>query len=251
MRRWSGGASRAVDGQRVVAEVVDPEVAVEAVAEVVGGAPQCAGAGLAEALEDSGDAETGRVGVALHLGQGDGRTHERAALVHDGVPRVLPSLVDEALGGALLVGEIAGMAGVAVRVHPRQRRADGGEELTEEGVIGRPLVVFGGKHEEEGCRVDAAVVGAVGQFAAARQLVEPQLVQDLAGLFVAGVVDALALVGREEAEAIAGNLGTVGEHLHRDDAAIAAEEGVEPGRPCRGIGLALRRFAPEHADIAE
>ena len=64
-----------------------------------------------------------------------------------------------------------------------------------------------------------------------RQLPEPNLMQDLARLFVAEIVDLAALVRRQEAQRALGNLGTQRQRLHRRDQRIAPERHGEPGDP--------------------
>src|SRR5207248_11099749 len=75
----------------------------------------------------------------------------------------------------------------------------------------------------------AAVVGGVRHLARARQLTAADLVQDLAGLFLAEVVDAFALVRGEEEERVARDLGRDEQRLEAGDERVAPERRGVPG----------------------
>jgi hypothetical protein len=83
--------------------------------------------------------------------------------------------------------------------------------------------------QEQRRAVDAAVVRGLGDLVEVGQLVDAQLVEDLAGLLVAPVVDLAALVQGEHAQGVGGDLRLEGGHLHRGHQAVAPEQRHVPG----------------------
>ncbi|MNY03941.1 hypothetical protein D3C86_1365880 [compost metagenome] len=104
--------------------------------------------------------------------------------------------------------------------------------------------------QEERRGVDRAVVGVVGNLLEARQLSDPQLVEDLAGLFVAPIVHAPPLVLGKQPQGLLGDVGVVGEGLERRDQAVPAEQGRVPGHSGREVALALEPAA-QHVQIPQ
>ena len=73
----------------------------------------------------------------------------------------------------------------------------GASDSHERDVVGEGHVLVGEDEEERG-GVDGAVVGAVRELAGAHHLAAPELVEDLARLLVARLVEHLALDGWRE-----------------------------------------------------
>src|SRR5450756_1997601 len=99
-----------VAGEGVVAALLDPEVAIEAALEVGGLLLELVGERgvLPEKPRQAGAPHFGVVGVTLQLAGGAREARQRAVLVRDRVPRILPALVLEAgLLVAPLVPDVA------------------------------------------------------------------------------------------------------------------------------------------------
>ena len=84
---------------------------------------------------ERGAGPVGGVGVALHLGQGDGRLGDRAVGEVDAVPGILPALVDQAGRGLAGVFDEPVAVGVAVPLHPLQGAVGVGQQVP--GELGR------------------------------------------------------------------------------------------------------------------
>src|SRR5258708_559355 len=87
-----------VESERIRADLVAPERFIEAGAEAVGARMPLARMGLV--LPHRGQlrrASPRGVGVALHLAERDGPLGKRAVGMKDGVVRILPSLLHEAV----------------------------------------------------------------------------------------------------------------------------------------------------------
>ena len=136
------------------------------------------------------------VRIGLHFGQSDRWFRERPVTVTRRVGRILPALIAHTFGRAALVLDESVAIRVAVGGHPLQRGLGVGQQLAGQIEVTRPAHVLAERHEEERCRIDAAVIGAVGHALQSGELADADLVQDLARLFVAEVVDLLALVLR-------------------------------------------------------
>src|SRR5262249_38643793 len=149
----------AVEREREHAFVLEPEVAVEVLAEV--GRALLAANLVGTPTGQPGDARHAaerRVRVRLHLGECDGRLRQTPVGVRDGVVRVLPPLVDQAVCGAALVGEVATVVAVGVTLDPRQRRLRSRPQLVDQRPVRRALQVLAEQQEEQRRRVDAAIV---------------------------------------------------------------------------------------------
>lgn len=83
--------------------------------------------------------------------------------------------------------------------------------------------------DEERGRVDRAVVGHVRDLARLGHLADPQLVQDAPGLLLGRLVHLAALVGGQEGERVARELGGEGQGLVGGDERVAAEGRRVPG----------------------
>ena len=244
-------ALRAVERERIEALVFHPEVAVEAVEEILRLSPQRSGGRpVAEEARDVGGPDEGGVGVALHLGERNGRRGEGAGRMADGILGVLPAMVHETQLGARHVLEIAIAVAVASRMHPRERSLHGGPELARELHVARPPHVFGKEHDEERRGIDASVVGDERDFAAVRHLAAPVFVQDLAGCLVLEVVVRAALPRGEKPQRARRDTRVVRKELQRRDDAVAAERCDEP----RDAGVrhgAVRRLREQHLQVCE
>src|SRR5436190_21947033 len=90
------------------------------------------------------------------------------------------------------------------------------------------------------------------QLAVERRLPLPQLVEDLARLCIAPVVDLGCLEGREHVERLDGDLRPEGEGLERDDDRIAAEERREPWYTGGDVALpGPRPLVDEEAEVRD
>ena len=74
----------------------------------------------------------------------------------------------------------------------------------------------------------------MGALTEMRELAEPDLVEDLAGLLVPEVVDLLALPGGEHPEGRLGQFGRERQRLVAGDDAVPAEQRHEPRKASRG-----------------
>src|SRR5205823_6926584 len=88
---------------------------------------------------------------------------------------------------------------------------------------------LGEEDEEERRRVHAAVVGRVRHLARPGQLAPADLVEDLARLLLAIVVDPLSLVRRHEEERVPRDFRVQEQRLEAGDERVAAERRAVPG----------------------
>src|SRR5581483_9657820 len=94
--------------------------------------------------------------------------------------------------------------------------------LAAEYLVVGPAQVLGGQHEEQGRRVDRAVIGDEHDLAARRHLAAAKLVQDLARALVRELVLLPALVGGEEPQRAPREVRIERQVLERGDDAVAA-----------------------------
>ena len=220
----------------VAAAVLGPEVVVEARVQLLGLALEPLGERDvgAEAPGELGDAQLRVVDVRLDLGGRDRQVRDRSVGELDAVPRVLPALVAEALARPRLVLDVAVAVTIAVLVDPGERSGDLVPSPQNERVLAGEAPVLREEDQPERRRVGGAVVGAVRLLAQLRQLAAADLVQDLAGLLVAEVVDARALQGAEQVKRAACKPRADPERLQGRDQRVPAEERHEPREPgCR------------------
>ena len=92
--------------------------------------------------------------------------------------------------------------GVAVLVDPIERRANVALQFVEEIERARPGRMQAKQRQKERRAVNTAVVRRLGYLAKVCQLVEAQLMQNLARLLVAPVVRSGALMRRQHAEGV-------------------------------------------------
>jgi hypothetical protein len=116
-------------------------------------------------------------------------------------------------------------------LHPADRRADARPELPDRGEIAGALEVGAGQHHEERRRVDAAVVASERHLAGLGHLAAADLVQDLARLGIALRVMVDRLVGGEEPQHAAGEVGIEPERLEGGDERVAPERVQNHGTP--------------------
>jgi hypothetical protein len=90
--------------------------------------------------------------------------------------------------------------GVARALDPGERRPGSRLQAPDELVVARPALELVEQDEEQRGGVVGAVVRGLGHLPQGRQLAPPELVQDLARLGVAEVVEFLRLVGGEGLE---------------------------------------------------
>jgi hypothetical protein len=108
-----------------------------------------------------------------------------------------------------------------------------------------PPFVLVEQHQPERRGVDRAVVRRVGNLAGPCQLTLAQLVQDLARLRVAPVVNLGRLQPPEDGQGGSCNLRPDAQQLEARDQRVAAEETAEPRHAGSDIALALGRTAVE------
>jgi hypothetical protein len=115
-------ALASVERQRERSLLGVPERRVERFAQVLRLAAQTQlGIGVPECSVDLGDRELRAIDITLRLDQRDRALGETAVRVHDGVVRVLPSLVAQAGGRAALVLDEAIAVTVTELIDPPQR----------------------------------------------------------------------------------------------------------------------------------
>jgi hypothetical protein len=220
-----------VAGEGIVASLLDPEVAVETALEVGGLLLELVGERgvLPEKPRQAGAPHFGVVGVALQLAGGAREARQRAVVVGDRVPRILPALVLEAgLLVAPLVPDVAVAHEVGVLVDPGQSGARFVFQLAHQLRVAGPALVLVEQHHVERRRVHGAVVRRVRAFFERRHLAVPHLVQDAARILVAEVVAAAALAFAELAQRGGRELGRERQRLQAREDAVAAEHGHEP-----------------------
>ncbi len=181
----------AIEPDRVVpAAGVDPEVALEALAQRLGLAPQAGGqGGVGErAFGKLGQPELRVIDVTLDLGRRDRQERDRPVGEQDAVERIAPALVAEALGGARPVLDVAVAVSIPGLVDPGERRQSVVAQRADQLLVAGPAPVLGQQDQPQGRRVGAAVVRAVRLETELGELAHPQLVQDLARLHVPEVI---------------------------------------------------------------
>ena len=238
----------AVECKREAVDPLDPEVAVEALLQLVRLPLQpCGQFRIAPDLAREPRAASLRVvDVALDLAHGARRRRERAVAVDDRGVRVLPALVVEPrLRVPALVLDVAIAVEVAVAVDPLEPRARLALEAPHEIGVGGPPFVLVEDDEEERCRVDRAVVGRVRALLEGGELPEAELVQDLPRLGVSERVVALRLEEGERHERRLREVGDERKGLVARDQAVPAEERHEPGK-ARGRN---RLPFPQHGGV--
>ena len=186
------------------------------------------------------------VDVALDLAGRARQLRERAVGEEDRVPRVLPALVLEAgLGVPALVLDVAVAVAVAVarRSSASAARASVSSSRTSVGVA-RPALVLVEQDEEERRRVGAAVVGRVRPLLERGQLAEPELVEDLARLLVAEVVDLASPAARPSTRSVvAASSGANGSAWKLVIRLSRPKSAMNHGRPAAGSAVAGQRSA--------
>ena len=222
----------AVEREREILAVLDPEVAVEATPQV-GGLPLelvRKRRVLPEETRQPRAAQLRVIGVPLQLAGRAREARDPTVAVRDRVPRILPALVLEPrLLVPALVPEVAAAADqVPVLVDPAQGRARFGFELADEPPVAAPALVLVEQHAVQRRRVSGAVVRGVRPLLERRQLPVAHLVEDPAGILVAEVVDPAALPGAEHAQCGGGELGRERQRLQAREDAVAPEHGHEP-----------------------
>src|SRR2546426_9538011 len=129
----------AVERERVAAEPLDPEIAIEALAQGRRGALEPAGQlrVVPDITRQASHPDARVVGVSLDLAGRDRSLSHGAITEQDGIPRVFPALVDEALGRARLIFEVAVAVSVAVALdpfeRPHRRRPQAADEIAVTG----------------------------------------------------------------------------------------------------------------------
>src|SRR5262245_37339573 len=144
------------------------------------------------------------------------------------VVRVLPSLLHQARLRLPCVLHEAVAVAVAVPVDPIQRALDVWPEPAEHLAVAGAIVVGARPNDEERCGIDAAVVRPERHRAQARHLAAAGFVQDLPGLGVLFLVDAVGLRRSEVLEDAARDTGVEPQRLQRGDDAVATERRAEP-----------------------
>ena len=221
----------------VAAAIVGPEVAVEALAQLLGLALEPLGERVVvhEAPGELGDAQLRVVDVALDLGGRDRQERDGAVGELDRRPTSPSSTGCRA----------PATTGCGTRRSRRRRGRRTGRSTrapratlvppaANEVVVAGEAPVLRQQDQPERRRVGGAVVRAVRLLAEHRQLAAADLVQDLAGLLVAEVVD-LASPGAPPSRCSAPprQLGADPERLQRRDQRVPAEERHEPRQPGR------------------
>ncbi len=232
----------AVEGERVHTQLFAPEGPVKRVAQ---------GFGLRfEPLGEFDFLECARnhrcrtlcgVDISLHFAQGDGRIGHAAVGVKDGIVRVLPALLHETFGRALLVFDKAILIAVAIDIHPFDGTLDIRPNFLQEREICGATIVRAGEHHEERRGIHAAVVTREGHFVHDGHFATPHLMQDLSRLGVALRNLFRCLRFREIFQDAFGDARRHPQTLQRGDDSIAPEHGVEPWHT--GVGVRAFRIA--------
>ena len=155
-------------------------------------------------------------------------------------PRVgLPLVLDEAVAVEVAVLSIQPQRGERVRPEP-----------VDELVVAGPALVLVEQHQPQRRRVDRAVVGRVRDLVGARQLAGAQLVQDLARLRVAPVVDLGRLEPRQQGQRVARDLRPDGQQLQAVMIESRPNRRAEPGHAGGDVALAgLRAGVEQQAQV--
>src|SRR5439155_4986054 len=111
---------------------------------------------------------------------------EDAVSVEYRVIRILPALLNQSAISARRVFDKPIAVGVAVFIHPTQRRLNIWPQLLDQPAVTGAIVVCPGEHYEERCGVNRPVITAEGNLSQVRHLAVAQLVQNLAGLRLVG-----------------------------------------------------------------
>jgi hypothetical protein len=175
---------------------------------------------------DLGETALRVVDVPLHLHRRDRSFGERAVVEALRVAGVLPRLVREPGVDHPAVLDEAVPVAIAVAVDPLEREECRlAQALRERRVVGPPPGLRE-QHEEEGRRVDRAVVAREPELGAATLA---DLVHDLAGLGVDARILLARLELREGVERADRDLRPEEQRLQRGDRCVTAEHGHEPG----------------------
>src|SRR5439155_17082214 len=123
-----------VERDGVVTSGLDPVVAVKALAQGRRVAFEPAGQlrVVPDITRQARHPDARVVGVSLDLAGRDRSLSHGAITEKDGIPRVFPALVDETLGRARLIFEVAVAISVAVPLDPFERPHRGRLELSDE-----------------------------------------------------------------------------------------------------------------------
>ena len=224
------GTAARLPREHVAAELLRPEVALEAHAQR-GRAPLQVfrARAVVERAQQHRRLPPRAVTVGLHLAQRDRRLGQRAVDVEDRVARILPPLIDEPVRVPAGVVDVAVAVVIGEAVDPVERRVHVGPQRAGQRQVARPRDVLRDQDQEEQRRIHGAVIrGRLGDRPEPRQLAGAQLVQDLARLRVAIGVDGVRLVAREQAQRVAGRGRAEGQRLDGDGGRVAAEQRREP-----------------------
>src|SRR6266568_5021375 len=233
-RSSSRGAPVAIDGQREVFAVREPEVLVEAPFQVRRLAFQPVGeGGIAPYLtRQARTAHLRVVDVTLDLTGGTRQAGKRAIGEQDGIPGVLPALVFQAGASiAPVVLDVTIPIAVAIAIDPVKRCPGGSFQATHEFRLSRPALELVEQDEEERGGVGSAVVGGLRALLEGGHFAEAQFVDDLARLLIAEIVHAHALTDGEIEQGALGQLGCEGQRLKAGDQAVTPEDRHKPGKP--------------------
>ena len=221
-----------VDGNRVEADVGQPEVLLDCRAQPLRRAPQRVGAlGFAPPLGEPGHRPPRAVGVPLDFDQRDRRLRHGAIGMKDRIDAVLPSLIDETDAVGARVVDKAVAVGIAAPLDPRHRGLERWPKPVDEGEIARASRIGACEQHEQRRRVDAAVIATKRHFAQRRQLAFARFVQNLARRRVVEGGSFVRLIFGQELQHAARNGGIEPEQLQCGDDAVASERGGEPGNP--------------------
>ena len=223
-----------VEGHGEEAVLVEPEVPVEGRLEGLGPGPELLGQlGVAAFGGEVGAGHEGGVDVALHLAHGDRGPGQAAVGEADGVPGVLPALVDQAPVGGPLVLDVAVAVLVAVGGDPLQRPVGRREQGVDVAPPAPPPLQLAQHHDEQRGGVGAAVVDRPAAERDAGRLAEAHLVEDPARLLLGERVDGPPLEPGQGLERAQRQVG-VDHHRHpRREQRVSPEQRHEPRRPGR------------------
>src|SRR5262245_14789096 len=155
--------------------------------------------------------------------------------MEDGIPRVLPPLLDETGRRLTRVLDEAVAIAIAVAVDPRQRPIDVWPDVREELAIAGAFDIRARQDHEQRCRVDTAVIASERDLAEPRHLAAARLVQNLSRLGVTLFVDRVSLCGREVLEYAVRDSRIDPERLQPGDDAVATERRAEPRHASKWI----------------
>ncbi len=230
--RHVDGPLVAVEGQGVVAAVLEPEVLVEGLLQ--------GGGLLAEALAEGGVALLGGevgpgderpVDVGLHLAERDRAAGGFARGERDGAGAVLPALVGGPAVGGPLVLDVPVAVAVAVLDDPAQRPVGRRQEGVDLVAAGAPPGELAEDHDVQRGGVGRGVGHRPAGERQRGRLAEAGLGQDPARLLLGHRVDLAALEPGQGLQRPQGQVG-VEHHGHpRRQQGVAARQRHEPRRP--------------------